>query len=161
MRKASSEHNIDRLPRCSRHQRFAIVLVFLVVAACGGLYLGFTRGNLVAPWEHPAVPWAEMEATARTFPLPEGFTFGAPIRSGRYCAPIEFMCDSPPRLGIAVAGSDMETSLSVEDRCDPLKESINLWVKAGLRDVKFQSEEPNECTYYGTWKSFGISVSSG
>lgn len=117
MRKASSEHNIDRLPRCSRHQRFAIVLVFLVVAACGGLYLGFTRGNLVAPWEHPAVPWAEMEATARTFPLPEGFTFGAPIRSGR--------------------------------------------VKAGLRDVKFQSEEPNECTYYGTWKSFGISVSSG
>ncbi|MGK2958652.1 MAG: hypothetical protein ACSLFB_09700 [Acidimicrobiales bacterium] len=135
--------------------------MFLVVAACGGLYLGFTRGNLVAPWQSPPVPWDEMEAIARTFPVPEGFTAGEQGGSGRYCALIEVTCDSPPMLHMTVTrNASGESPLLLEERCEILDQSMKIWARTGIRNMLRQSEaiQNYECVYFGDLGSFRIST---
>ncbi|MGK2958653.1 MAG: hypothetical protein ACSLFB_09705 [Acidimicrobiales bacterium] len=98
-----------------------------------------------------------MEATARTFPVPEGFTAGASTSGGNYCTQLQFGCETP-RLGFGVTQNETSTPMSIQEMCKFLKKSVDLWPTKGPYAVDFQLREPDGCVYEGEWKSFYINV---
>jgi hypothetical protein len=126
------------------YRRWRLLLLFVVGATLTG-----------CSWGARSVPWDRLEAAARSFPAPDGFSPQEPQQRGRYCGWFEFTCENPV-MGITFAPSAPGTTPPVDDVCRLLERSVDAWVVRGLREAEFQADLG--CTYFGRIRGFKVSA---